>query len=324
MHSDDEVYLWIAKTRKDPASTDKTTWDDAYFEFKDAHPDLNAVYVRDMKRAVDWISTRCGPVVAATTKAAYAAALRDKAAATSGRTANLYRSMTLSIAHWLQAEGVIEAVPFEHVPRRPEAPCTRTPFLPEQIPAYAAALSMPARLLFLALAACGERVTAIANARVSDIDGDRGLLWVTKKGGARRAVPINEALRLVLDMAHNHAPPLRTAKSAHYIFLNSAGNRWTVKQFDKTCKAAFERAGLPHKIPHELRHMVGAELADANASRDIISATLGHDRTVTADHYVQTRQKEKSATLGMATWDGALLGHIMTAFEQKTPERETD
>lgn len=319
LKNDDEAHLWIAKIRHDPAATRRITWMEAYEAFCADNPALSPVYLKDMKRAVGWIAKHCGEQVTGTTKAAYSAALRQKAAEASGRTANLYRAMTLSVARWLQEEGIIETIPFEHVAKRPEAASPRTPFRPDEIPAYATALPVPARLLFLGLAACGERVSALANARYSDIDTARGVLWVTKKGGTRRAIPINEALRLVIEQASLAAPNAKTEDGRDFIFFNARGRKWTVKQFDKTVKEAFVRAGLKPKIPHELRHMVGSELADANTSRDVISATLGHERTITADHYVRGRQMDRSALLGLRTWDGALVGHIAAIFGLEAP-----
>ena len=87
---------------------------------------------------------------------------------------------------------------------------------------------------------------------------------------------------------------------------NRTGTRWNMCSFRRNAERAWQKAGLPWFTPHTLRNLAATILADANASRDTISASLGHDQTATADIYVRARDRLRSATFGQKTLSDAI------------------
>lgn len=310
---DDAAALWVAQQRHDPEAVSLLTWDEALKLFLDSKTTLTSKYRKEIARSIQWIAKECDLIVGRTTHVAFASALRQKASETSGRTANKYREHVMSVAQFLHGEGLLPTIPFEATPKRDEKPNIREPFPLKELPRYMDALSVYAKWLFFALAATGERVSALANATWGDINSDKKVLCVTKKGGKRREVPITRTLAIAMSEATEVNKTLigtNLQPKTDHIFLNAHGRPWNEMSFSQYLRKTWISKGLPHRVAHTLRHMVASELADANMERDTISASLGHEQTSTADIYVKNRETVRAAARGLNAWDDVLLSYV--------------
>lgn len=326
LKDDFEAAAMIAKMRGNMAGvSDTVTWAEALALFFENKPNLSKTYRHDTEYAVNYIVENTSKFVEKTTLAAYSRALREKAKASSARRANNIRISTMSVARHARAEGLILDIPFEHAAPRPEKREGKKPFPVERLGEYFDALDAFARPIFLALAASGERVSAMCGANVSGIDKTRGVLTVTKKGGKLRDIPLSPLLLQALDMALA-LKPKSGRRDAEAIFVHFRGRRWNKFSVRDRLVEACKKTGLPYHSPHTLRNMISSSLADGNASRDTISASLGHDDTSTADIYVKAREKLRSAERGLKTWGDvlstALGGRVGRTLAAQTPEIE--
>ena len=160
--------------------------------------------------------------------------------------------MTLSVARFAEREGLIALVPFKASPSRPHKPKERKPFPLSKFGDYYMAMEEFAQPLFLALAASGNRVSAICRIDVSDLRMSEGWVEVTKKGGKRRRIPLSKPLRRAIIMALDLGQKVNI-QSTGAVFVNRFGRRWNTFSFRLAVIAACEKAGLPFHTPHTLR-----------------------------------------------------------------------
>ena len=157
----------------------------------------------------------------------------------------------------------------------------REAFPVEDLSRYAKALDPHARLMFLMLAYSGVRVSALCNLKHEDIRDDR--IRLDEKGGVEREVILEELLRGLVD----EAAAMNTEKGfrSAYVFLNRKGNKWNKDSFRRNTKRSWDKSDLPHRTPHQLRHMF-ATLAGEKFGADMVRAGLGHLCRETSERYV--------------------------------------
>jgi len=138
-----------------------------------------------------------------------------------------------------------------------------------------------ARRFFLVLCNTGCRLSELANTNVADADLERSRLRVIRKGRRIDFVPINQALRWVIEEELDGRIPRPTDP----LFVNSRGNRYNTIR--KPLETATRRAGVPHTTHHSLRHAYATPLREKGLEIESISKLLGHSTlTVTQNIYV--------------------------------------
>jgi integrase len=306
--NDLEAAAEVARLRGDAgAIAGRTTWTEALHLFMESKgPTLTEDYRHKVRVAVEYVRSRCGDAIERTSLAAFTETLREKARTSSGARANRIRAMVLSVARFAEREGLLASIPFKASPPRPHKKKERTPIPLARFSDYYAAMDEFARPLFLALAASGDRVTAICKIDVPDIHASEGWVEVTKKGGKRRRIPLSKPFLRAIRMAVDMGQKVKIQKQGA-VFVNKSGRRWDVFSFRLALMAACKRAGLPYHTPHTLRNLLASSLAEQDANRYTISASLGHDHTGTADIYVKAREELLAAERGLRSWADLLM-----------------
>jgi integrase len=87
-----------------------------------------------------------------------------------------------------------------------------------------------------------------------------------------------------------------------YILTSQYGGPFKATSITNAVCDACSDFGFPGYSPHGLRHLAGAELAEAGCSMHEIMSILGHLTEKEAAHYVRQAQRKKMAQSGMDKW----------------------
>lgn len=195
------------------------------------------------------------------------------------RTVNKYRAYLLAIAHWCREQGIIQLIPWEYAPKLPEKDSkTRVPFSINELPPYYAALPDRLKPPFMFLALTGSRISVACNLRKGDIKG--GVAKIKLKGGRTADLILSEKMLAAIAAGNG------MASNAEFVFLTDNGAAWKAKTMSRAFTQAWAKAGLPHRVPHELRHMMGTQAAKKDFTPDKIQAALRHSHRATAEQYI--------------------------------------
>jgi integrase/recombinase XerD len=163
--------------------------------------------------------------------------------------------------------------------RRRRLPVVMTP---AEVRALLAAATDPRyRMCMTMMYACGLRIAEAGALRVEDIDGGRGIVRVTGKGGKRRVVPIPaEVLAKLRDYWRMKRPKL-------WLFPRNDGAgpldpRTLWKVFDRAHRASAVTKAI---TPHSLRHSFATGLLERGVSLRVIQILLGHANIRTTTIY---------------------------------------
>lgn len=134
----------------------------------------------------------------------------------------------------------------------------------------------------------GCRISEILNLTMKDLELDKGVATVTRKGGARQRIPLGdegtEALKLWLKA--------RQSKTSR-VFMD-----YTYQNIYHRLKLVAKKAKIEHFHPHMLRHSRGRHLLWAGVSMERVSEILGHRRLdTTAKIYGNLRAEERAKYL---------------------------
>lgn len=117
-------------------------------------------------------------------------------------------------------------------------------------------LRPPSRRFLLAIANTGCRLKEICRLNVRDVDFERRLLRVVRKGSRIDFVPINETLFGVIEEELEG----RDAEPTDPLFLNQQGNRF--RGIRKPLETACPKLEIPRVTHHGLRHAYTTILLD--------------------------------------------------------------
>lgn len=121
------------------------------------------------------------------------------------------------------------------------------------------------RAMILFLANTGLRTAELKALTTESVSPDGRLLYITGKGGKRRAVPLNQVAKANLSNAINFSKSCRL---------------W------KTCQKLSMRAGIKPFSPHSLRHFFATQMSKS-VPLCLLSKLLGHSSTaITEKIYV--------------------------------------
>jgi len=165
------------------------------------------------------------------------------------------------------------------------------------------------RAILATLFGAGLRVSELTGLKVSDIDGERRVIWVRGgKGRKDRQVMLSDALREVLVV--------RWKRPTDWLFPGAkpgkAIGRETVFE---TCLKAARLAGIAKAVhPHSLRHAFATHLLEDGVNLLVIKALLGHANLKTTSRYLHVADSTIRATRSPLE----LLGSLSLVQKTKT------
>ncbi len=120
------------------------------------------------------------------------------------------------------------------------------------------------------------------------IDGLKTSIKVIGKGNKERFIPLHQEAKNILDIWLKNRP----STLSNAIFVNSKGNRLSIRIIQKIINSLAKEAGITKNItPHKLRHTFGTELLQKGANLIEIQNLLGHSNLNTTQIYVHTNKE---------------------------------
>jgi integrase/recombinase XerD len=136
--------------------------------------------------------------------------------------------------------------------------------------------------------ACGLRRSEVLNLRPSDIQSDRGLLFVGNAKGAKDwVVPLSSKLLVQLrDYYRDYRPKV-------FLFEGQGGGKYSPKSLQLVFRHALEKAGI-HKPAtlHWLRHSYATHLLESGTDIRYIQELLGHSSSRTTELYTHVSNRQ--------------------------------
>jgi len=136
------------------------------------------------------------------------------------------------------------------------------------------------RLIFEVLEGTGLRVAELCSLKVSRIDFQKNLVFVSKGKGQKDRVTIIgtkliEKLRIYLEGRNNT-----------FLFETNRHTKYSPRRVEQLCKEYKTKAGLEKDLtPHTFRHLWNTRLAEAGLSRERRAILAGHSNEQTQTIY---------------------------------------
>jgi len=133
----------------------------------------------------------------------------------------------------------------------------------------------------------GLRVSELTGADIGSIDLENRLVKVLGKGGKERLVPIGKkAIDKLKDYLDIRPSVVRKDRENDALFLNSRGERLTVRSIQRLIEEVIRRCGMSKGAsPHVFRHTFATHLLNAGADLRSIQELLGHASLSTTQKY---------------------------------------
>jgi len=263
-------------------------WGLALKMFLEAKPDIVHKYQLDMTAQVNRLIQFLGDkYLDDTTHREMVAHLNNYRQQVCGRTVNKARTILLTLARWCRSQGLIETIPFEHVPTVQHRAKTRIPPPIEKLPQYLDALDETTRPIIEMLAFTGARSTAFCRFMMDDIHPDH--ILIHEKGGVDRTILLDDTLRMILEKAY--AARRNKNYSGQFVFVNTRNNPWTAEKLLRACQRKWKHAGLEPILIHELRHL-WTTIAASHFGASMVQAGRGDRSRATAERYTHLRPQD--------------------------------
>lgn len=161
-------------------------------------------------------------------------------------------------------------------------------------------LGLRNRALCELLYSCGVRVSELVNARLENVDLEKGYLRVIGKGNKERMVPMGQiAIQALHDYLQKSRPQLVKIHTSGEIFLGQHGRKLTITRIWEIVQAHAKSAGITKNVyPHALRHSFATHLLQNGADLRAIQEMLGHADIGTTQIYTHVND----AALKSAHW----------------------
>lgn len=136
------------------------------------------------------------------------------------------------------------------------------------------------KLILQLLFGCGLRRNEVCELKTSDIDFDRGLIYVKGKGNKYRAVnPGSKLLEKISKYMNSYLP-------SEYLFEGPGRQIYSGTSVYTIVSRAASIAGIERKIyPHMLRHTFATLLMEKGVELRLIQEALGHSSSKTTEIY---------------------------------------
>lgn len=150
--------------------------------------------------------------------------------------------------------------------------------------------------IIVLLSGTGIRVSELVNIKLSDIDFNKNVVKVLRKGGNEDFVyfgdVVSNALQDYIEFERNKNAETKT------LFLSSRGSAdtpITTRAVERLIKKFGHTVSTVKKItPHTLRRSFGTELYNQTGDIYMVADALGHRNVqVTVDHYTEIRKERK-------------------------------
>jgi integrase/recombinase XerC len=125
--------------------------------------------------------------------------------------------------------------------------------------------------------ATGMRISELANLKHSDVDFSLRQIKVLGKRNKERIIPMTEIVRQVLEEYLFRKKIFFPEQGNNYLFLNSKGNRISIKSIYLGVKRSLQLGGITGKSnPHVLRHTFATHILNNGADLNSVKELLGH------------------------------------------------
>lgn len=205
---------------------------------------------------------------------------------------------------WMYLQKKVDSDPFEYV-HSPKATHALPDFFSEkEINSLLAAnekrtdkLKDRDQALLMLMFASGLRASEVVNLTFNQVDFDNRIMKVSGKGNKDRLVPFtNSANESMLNYINGLRKDL-LKEDTKYIFLNSQGNKMTVRGLEYILDEIEAKTGLYGKIhPHMLRHSFATKMLNRGADLRTIQELLGHSSIETTSIYTHVAYENMKET----------------------------
>jgi len=148
---------------------------------------------------------------------------------------------------------------------------------------YLAGNNLRNKAMFMTIYGAGLRVSEAINLKITDIDSEKGRIFIRKsKGGRDRyALLPKKALEALREYWLETQPK-------DWMFITKQGTQMTTKCIQDAWKAIVKRSGIPKRITvHMLRHCFATHLLDEGNDLFKIKQLLGHSSINSTLWYLQ-------------------------------------
>lgn len=205
---------------------------------------------------------------------------------------------------WMYLQKKVDSDPFEYV-HSPKATHALPDFFSEkEIDSLLTAnekrtdkLKDRDQALLMLMFASGLRASEVVNLTFNQVDFDNRIMKVLGKGNKDRLVPFtNSAKEAMLNYINGLRKDL-LKEDTKYIFLNSQGNKMTVRGLEYILDEIETKTGLYGKIhPHMLRHSFATKMLNRGADLRTIQELLGHSSIETTSIYTHVAYENMKET----------------------------
>lgn len=205
---------------------------------------------------------------------------------------------------WMYLQKKVDSDPFEYV-HSPKATHALPDFFSEkEIDSLLTAnekrtdkLKDRDQALLMLMFASGLRASEVVNLTFNQVDFDNRIMKVSGKGNKDRLVPFtNSAKEAMLNYINGLRKDL-LKEDTKYIFLNSQGNKMTVRGLEYILDEIETKTGLYGKIhPHMLRHSFATKMLNRGADLRTIQELLGHSSIETTSIYTHVAYENMKET----------------------------
>ncbi len=205
---------------------------------------------------------------------------------------------------WMYLQKKVDSDPFEYV-HSPKATHALPDFFSEkEIDSLLVAnekrtdkLKDRDQALLMLMFASGLRASEVVNLTFNQVDFDNRIMKVSGKGNKDRLVPFtNSAKEAMLNYINGLRKDL-LKEDTKYIFLNSKGNKMTVRGLEYILDEIEAKTGLYGKIhPHMLRHSFATKMLNRGADLRTIQELLGHSSIETTSIYTHVAYENMKET----------------------------
>ncbi len=153
------------------------------------------------------------------------------------------------------------------------------------------------RAMLEVLYATGLRVSELVTLRLTEIDGQAGIVRVVGKGGRERLVPLGEAAQVALaDYLRDARPAFTKGAPSAAVFLTRRGAPMTRQAFWSNIKRYAVKAGVQTPVsPHTVRHAFATHLINHGADLRVVQLLLGHADLSTTQIYTHVARERLRA-----------------------------
>lgn len=205
---------------------------------------------------------------------------------------------------WMYLQKKVDSDPFEYVHSPKATHALPDFFFEKEIDALLTAnekrtdkLKDRDQALLMLMFASGLRASEVVNLTFNQVDFDNRIMKVSGKGNKDRLVPFtNSAKESMLNYINGLRKDL-LKEDTKYIFLNSKGNKMTVRGLEYILDEIEAKTGLYGKIhPHMLRHSFATKMLNRGADLRTIQELLGHSSIETTSIYTHVAYENMKET----------------------------